>query len=227
MSTVHGDWRLTPYRAAVHVPTATAVAADVHLGYDDARVRGGDAVPVRSLDRTLADLAALASVYAVRRLVVGGDLVENRAGRARLADFRTWLARVRIALTAVVPGNHDRSLSGDDLPLFREGFEVGGWRVAHGDGPLPGGRVVLGHFHPCLRWLGRYAAPCYLVGDDRIVLPAFSQDAAGVNVLRRQAWQGCECHVIVAGRVLAFARVADLRRGAAASELRSGVRLTS
>src|SRR5438270_5847367 len=34
---VHEDWLLTPVRAAVHLPTATAVVADLHLGYELAR----------------------------------------------------------------------------------------------------------------------------------------------------------------------------------------------
>ncbi len=35
------EWLLTPWRGAIHLPTATAVVADPHLGYD--RVRGARA----------------------------------------------------------------------------------------------------------------------------------------------------------------------------------------
>ena len=42
---VHDEWLLTAQRAAVHLPTATAVIADLHLGYDQVRRRGGEAVP--------------------------------------------------------------------------------------------------------------------------------------------------------------------------------------
>jgi putative SbcD/Mre11-related phosphoesterase len=217
MTTVHGDWLLTPQRAAVHLPTATAVVADLHLGYDAARNRGGDAVPVRDLTRSLTDLAALAAAYPVRRLVIAGDLLESQAGRSLLGDFQARLARAGVELAAVVPGNHDRSLVAADVPLFRDGFEVDGWRVVHGDGKLPGTRVVLGHFHPCVRWQGRYATPCYLVASDVILLPAFSRDAAGVNVLRRRAWQAHECHAIAGGRVLSFGRVAAIRRSCPAA----------
>ena len=34
---VFTDWELTPDRAAVHLPTRTAVVADLHLGYAEAR----------------------------------------------------------------------------------------------------------------------------------------------------------------------------------------------
>src|SRR3954453_7260781 len=53
------DWFLTPYRAALHLPTATAVVADLHLGYGATRQGGGDAVPCMGLQDTFADLKRL------------------------------------------------------------------------------------------------------------------------------------------------------------------------
>src|SRR5262249_34562148 len=43
MMRIHRDWLLTPERAAVHLPTATAIVADLHLGYNHARRRTGEA----------------------------------------------------------------------------------------------------------------------------------------------------------------------------------------
>jgi metallophosphoesterase superfamily enzyme len=51
------DWLLTPERAALHVPTATAVIADLHLGYAQARQQCGDAVPTADLDQQLARIS--------------------------------------------------------------------------------------------------------------------------------------------------------------------------
>ena len=42
------DWLLTPARVAIHTPTRTAVLADLHLGYAEARHRTGEAVPLRA-----------------------------------------------------------------------------------------------------------------------------------------------------------------------------------
>ena len=53
---VHDEWLLTPARVAVHRPTATAVLADLHLGYNDARRRDGEAVPPADLTLILAPL---------------------------------------------------------------------------------------------------------------------------------------------------------------------------
>jgi putative SbcD/Mre11-related phosphoesterase len=216
---VHSDWLLTPERVAVHVPTATAVIADLHLGYDRARRRRGEAVPLAGLDDLLPALDVLVPRHDLRRLVIAGDLFEDAAGRALLPDLLRGLGERGLELTGIVPGNHDRGLGGAEpaLPLCPDGVDVGGWLVVHGDGPLPAGRLVLGHFHPCLRWGNRVAAPCYLIGADRIVLPAFSPDAAGVNVLRGRRWHGYRCAAIAGDRVLDFGEVSRLgasRRGA-------------
>jgi len=114
-----------------------------------------------------------------------------------------------------VPGNHDRGIAqASPLPVCPEGVTVGGWHVVHGDGALPRGPVVHGHFHPCLRLGSRVAAPCYLVGVGRIVLPAFSQDARGVNVLGASRWREDRCCVPVGDAVLDFGPVRDVRRAA-------------
>ena len=150
---VHAEWLLTPERVAVHVPTATAVAADLHLGYDRARQRRGEAVPLAGLDDLLGALGRLVPRHGLRRLVIAGDLFEDASGRTLVPDLLRWLVTNNLELAGVVPGNHDRGLAGaaPDLPLRPDGVRLGDWLVVHGDGALPPGRLVLGHFHPCLR----------------------------------------------------------------------------
>jgi metallophosphoesterase superfamily enzyme len=208
---VEADWLLTVERAAVHLPTATAVIADPHLGYDHARRQAGEAVPALSLDDTLATLSCLLASAPVRRLVIAGDLVENQAGAPVVAELGRWLLDHGVQLLGV-PGNHDRGLlpADLDLPLHPDGVHVGRWRIVHGDRRLPGGPLVLGHFHPCLRWPGQPPVPCFLLSRRRLFLPAFSPDAAGVNVLRLRRWRHCHCHVIAGDRVLDFGLLATL-----------------
>jgi len=71
------DWLLTPHRAAIHLPTATAVVADLHLGYGVARQGGGEAVPLAGLQETIADFESLFGEFNPKRLVIAGDLLEN------------------------------------------------------------------------------------------------------------------------------------------------------
>jgi putative SbcD/Mre11-related phosphoesterase len=211
------DWVLTPDRLAVHRLSATGVVADLHLGYDRARRRAGEAVPVRDLAGCLAPLARALRETEVRRLVVAGDLFE--VGRAQwvaelVEEFGVWLEKERLELVAVVPGNHDRGLGvASGLPLYPEGIELGGWRVVHGDGDPVDGRVVQGHEHPWLRWSARVGGPCYLATTNHLVLPAFSPDAAGVNVLGSSRWARYRAYVVAGDEVLDFGEVRGLPRG--------------
>src|SRR5579875_451232 len=132
---VFHDWLLTPQRVAVHLPTRTAVVADLHLGYAEARRRRGDAVPHESVIELLEPLSRARQQHNARRLVIAGDLLEDGGCIKALASFREWLGRSNMELIAVVPGNHDMGIEeGLDtrqltLPIRREGVEVGGWRI--------------------------------------------------------------------------------------------------
>jgi putative SbcD/Mre11-related phosphoesterase len=207
------DWLLTSARAAIHLPTATAVVADLHLGYGDARHRRGDAVPMHSAAVVLEPLAAVMKAHQIRRLVVAGDLFEAGPVPALVAEILAWCASRAVQLHGVVPGNHDRGLAAKapTLPVYPHGVALGRWRVVHGDGALPDGLLVQGHEHPVARWTDGIGGPCYLVGRRRIVLPAFSADAAGVNVINVPRWRSLRCWVIAGERVLDFGLLGKLR----------------
>ena len=207
---VHDDWLLTPELAALHLPTCTAVVADLHLGYDAARRRAGEAVPPVSLAEVLAPLQRLLVRHHCTRLVIAGDLFEDAWCPELAAELSGWLDGVGVEMAGVVPGNHDRGLAAAAWPLFPAGLDLGGWRVVHGDGSMPVGPVVCGHFHPWLR-CGRASAPCYLVGAGRIVLPAFSPDARGVNVRGAARWRGDRCCAIAGDEVLDLGQLPPLR----------------
>src|SRR5947209_5883705 len=68
------EWLLTPYRVAIHRPTRTAVVADIHLGYAEARCRRGDAVPQIAVETILQPLAEVREQFVVEKIVVAGDL---------------------------------------------------------------------------------------------------------------------------------------------------------
>ena len=215
-----GGWLLAPEGAAVHPGERTAVIADVHLGYEWARARGGDCLPAHSLDETLAKLAALlARAPAVDRLVIAGDLVESAKPCPRTAsDVRklvAWL-RARGVEPALVQGNHDPRRAPAPLSI-----EVAGWTVAHGHRPISGARTISGHHHPVLR-AGGLTAPCFLVGPTTIVLPAFTPNAAGLPVgsaAMPASWlgDGLRCVAGLGDAVLDFgplpALIATLRGG--------------
>src|SRR5262245_694697 len=110
MIRVLDHWLLLPERIALHEPSATAVIADVHLGYSAARLKQGDAVPVRSVREELQPLIDAARVHDLRSVIVAGDFFE-RGYDAKLADdFLEVLKSLRIDCAGIVPGNHDRGI---------------------------------------------------------------------------------------------------------------------
>jgi putative SbcD/Mre11-related phosphoesterase len=216
------DWLLTAERVALHLPSHTAVVADLHLGYDEARRRSGEAVPVRPLDELLRPLADVLSRNRSKRLIIAGDLLEDGRCRAVLADCRRWLEKNGMELAALTPGNHDRGLEAapsSELSLASS-IRLADWTVIHGDEDRPDGRVVQGHEHPWFRYSGRLGTPCYLFTGNHLVLPAYSPDAAGVNVLGVRRWRDYRCGVIAGDRVLDFGPVGGLRRDVLKTALR-------
>lgn len=208
------EWLLTPARAAIHLPTATAVLSDLHLGYAEARRSGGEAVPAAGIFEILAPLGRVLRLCGVRRLVIAGDLFEAGPRVEVARRLLSWLAKEGVELLGVVPGNHDRNVRSAccGLPICDSPLLLGGWHIVHGDGPLPDAPCVQGHLHPCLRLRPGLAASCYLAADRHLVLPAYSEEVAGMNVLARSEWERHRCHAIVGEQVLDFGDLASLRQ---------------
>jgi metallophosphoesterase superfamily enzyme len=181
-------WHLAPEGAAVHPGAGVAVIADVHLGYEWARGAGGDCLPAHSLAETIATLKNLLASVSIDRLIVAGDLVESAAPCPRTSsDVRRltgWLAERGVTLVALA-GNHDPR----QVPPLPATLEVAGWTIGHGHQPIAAARTITGHHHPVLRAEG-LTAPCFLVGPSAIMLPAFSQNAAGWNVATQALPEG-------------------------------------
>lgn len=209
----HGDWLLTPARAAIHLPTATAVLADLHLGYAEARRGNGEAVPASTIETILAPLGGLISGHGVKRLVIAGDLFEAGPRTELARRLLAWTASAGVELLGIVPGNHDRNVRSArcGLPVCEGPLLLGGWQIVHGDGPLPDAAVVQGHLHPCLRLERGVSAPCYLASARHLILPAYSAETAGLNVLRAAGWDAYRCHAIVGNSVLDYGELAALR----------------
>ncbi len=206
-------WLLTAEGAAVHIPSETAVIADVHLGYEWARASGGDSLPPHSLAETLAKLKSVLDRVKVGRLIVAGDLVETPKPCPRTArDVRSlvgWLSE-RGVTPLFLRGNHDPPR----MPPLPSSIVLDGWTILHGDRVLPEGPCIFGHHHPALKADG-LVAPCFLMGARTLALPAFSPNAAGLDVtsgrlpesLRREPLR---CVAGLGGELLDFGPLASL-----------------
>jgi putative SbcD/Mre11-related phosphoesterase len=212
------QWLLTPQRVAVDLDRAVAVVADLHLGYAAVRQRGGEAIPLPSLVEELQPLAQVVQQYAVRQILVAGDLFEDgRQPRQQLeAELLAW-AESHDIRWRIVPGNHDRGLADSLLEVVAQA-QVGPWYILHGDQPAALGqdvKILQGHEHPWLGWRrgpgqAVLGGPCYLLSDTHVVLPAYSANAAGVNVRNQARWAKYHAAVIAGDRVLDFGLVGEL-----------------
>src|SRR5271165_338539 len=111
------DWLLTPQRVAIHRPSATAVAADLHLGYHDARRRCGDAIPCAETKSVLTPLVHAMEKHAVKKLIIAGDLFERAFDPTIWQEFKAHIALCEVQLVGLIPGNHDRRLDYADTEL--------------------------------------------------------------------------------------------------------------
>ncbi len=210
---IHDDWLLTPSRVAIHKPTAPAIVADVHLGYWQSRRRLGEALPLVPVSESLEPLVHAMTENNVTRLVIAGDFFEETPDQKLVQEVVDWFDQHEIQLVGIVLGNHDEDLGSvtDAFPIYADGVWLGDWKVLHGDGKLPKTPVIHGHVHPCFRIAG-VNAPCYLSKSNRLVLPAFSIDASGVNVLSDEDYANYSSHVITSKKVLDFGKVNLLQK---------------
>lgn len=201
---------------ALWIPdSATAVVADVHLGYSWAQRRRGELGPIAD-ERVRDKLRRLFDELHPARVVFLGDLVHA----PRPCDpERAWIEAVLSELAAraeliSVRGNHDRRFSIDfagvpvtTAELWRDDHIIG----VHGDRlppPIDADSVlILGHLHPAFPVLDAAGAgqklPIFLTSKSCIVLPAFSPFAGGFDVLAGFPDELLRC--LGNGEVLAFA----------------------
>ena len=188
-------WTLAPEGAAICHGERTAVIADVHLGYEWARGSAGDCVPAHSLAETVAKLDGLLArarshgssspaTWWNRPAPVAGPWRTWRGSSAGFASAASAWSCSRATTIEALLRWAIRDLgswaAGSGLALESQ-LEVAGWTIAHGHRATRAARLISGHHHPVLRVSG-HSAPCFLVGVNRIILPAFSGNAAGLDV---------------------------------------------
>ncbi len=163
--------------------SATLIAADVHLGYED--VIGG-ALPLWSTAAIAQTIGDAIERTGARELVLLGDVVHSTTmseGAAR--TVRAALDGLRARCTVVpVAGNHEgrsrgRALLGETC----ERLEREGWLLLHGDvPPFERTRCIVGHLHPSLRLGAGASVPVVLGGEHLIVAPALTPYSPGLDV---------------------------------------------
>jgi DNA ligase-associated metallophosphoesterase len=174
---------LLPEKAAFVPASRTLLVADAHIGKAVTFRALGVPVPRGTTSETLAALSSLVATWRARRVVFLGDFLHS--ARAHAAATLGAVARWRRAHASLelvlVRGNHD-SRAGDPpsylgIEVVDEPYVHGGFALCHHPRPQRGSYVLAGHLHPCVGVGGRgfdhLRLPCFWLGDDVGVLPAF------------------------------------------------------
>jgi hypothetical protein len=181
---------LRPERA-LHWPEGHLLAvADLHWGKPESFHQHGIPLPPQVLEDDLARLSAALQATGVRRLLLVGDLVHSRQGLTPgvVERVAAWRAGHDVEMV-LVRGNHDRAVASlpaswrmEEVP---EHLDEGPFRFAHHPEPVVVRYVWAGHLHPTVR-LGagadRLRLPCFHVGLQVGVLPAFSAFTGGMDM---------------------------------------------
>ena len=200
----------------------TLLVADLHIGKATTFRALGVPVPRGTTSETLARLGELGDRMGAERVAVLGDflhgpLAHAPATLAAVAAWRTARPELEIVL---VRGNHD-SRAGDppaslDITVVDEPFGLGGLALCPHPRPRPGAFVVGGHLHPCVHVSRRawdsLRLPCFTVGHDVAVLPAFGA-FTGMHPIEPDA--ECRVFAIAGDAVIEVPRRRDARRLAA------------
>jgi uncharacterized protein len=199
---------LLPERGIWWPAQQALLVADVHIGKAATFRALGQPVPSGTTVANLSRLAALVDRLGASRLIVLGDFLHAPEARsaAVLRALAQWRARVPDVACLVVEGNHDRRAGW--LPpylgieLAPDPLQLGPFLLSHGDRRHPGRYVIQGHLHPAyvLRGRGgeRLRLPCFVFGQESLVIPAFGEFTGHFGV---SADQGERIFVIGDGQV--------------------------
>ena len=178
---------------AIFWPARQALlVADVHIGKAASYRALHQPVPRGTTAATLARLDALLAAYPCEQMIVLGDFIHARSGRApaTLALLQAWRERHGKLRITLIRGNHDRH-AGDPpaelgIEVREEPWELEPFALQHEptvDATRP---VLAGHVHPVCVLRGRarqrLRLPCFVIDEQVSLLPAFGEFTGGWEV---------------------------------------------
>ncbi|MGH8388275.1 MAG: ligase-associated DNA damage response endonuclease PdeM [Pseudomonas sp.] len=198
------DLWLLPEKAIYWPAQQALLIADVHFGKAAAYRSLGQPVPHGTTAQNIGVLDELMMALPCRQLIFLGDFLHGPGSHAiaTLSALSEWRARHRDLSMTLIRGNHDKRAADPPLslnirvvpePLLLGPFSLQHEPVAHADRP-----VLAGHVHPVYRLNGRgrqsLRLPCFRIGADVSLLPAFGAFTGGFQVL-------CDdnCKILVIG----------------------------
>ena len=199
---------LLPDRAVYWLKEKTLFIADTHFGKAATFRKIGIPVSEHTTAEDCLRLSKLVEGTGAEKLIILGDFLHARAGRAQpvrnqLFDWRDQHKELNIVL---IRGNHDQQ-SGDpwpelDIECMPDPTEMERWDLRHLPVETPTRPYMAGHLHPGYRLSGTgrdtLRSPCWVVGEKRLILPAFG----GFTGLKNVILEPCEKLYLTNGKVI-------------------------
>lgn len=166
----------------------TLIVADLHLEKGSSFAARGVMLPPYDTLSTLERLERVATAHGARRIICLGDSFHDAAAPGRLdaADAQRLAALADRVEWIWIAGNHDpappTALGGR---VAEEELRLGPLTFRHIAAPLFAAGEVSGHYHPkaSVDIRGRrLSGRCFVVDEQRVVLPAFGAYAGGLDV---------------------------------------------
>lgn len=185
---------------AVYWPAERALLiADAHFGKAAVYRALGQPVPHGTTGANLAVLDGLLARYRCEEVIFLGDFLHGRAaqGTATLQALIAWRRTHPDLRLTLIRGNHD--LRAGDPPtalgmaVVAEPWLRGPLALRHEPAPHPTHHVLAGHVHPVYLLKGsgrqRLRLPCFQLGRQVTLLPAFGAFTGGFAVTRKPGVQ--------------------------------------
>ncbi|MBN8873224.1 MAG: ligase-associated DNA damage response endonuclease PdeM [Rhodospirillales bacterium] len=181
---------LDPAGALFWPATGLLVVSDLHLEKGTAFARRGMLLPPWDTQATLDRLAHLLRRWQPRTVVTLGDSFHDAQGAARLphAELRRLNAMTEAHRFIWVQGNHDPTPPAGVGGEWVEEFVTTPLVFRHQAIAAADPGEVVGHHHPKAAVPARGGSvcrPCFVVGDRRVMMPAFGAYTGGLDVRDR------------------------------------------
>lgn len=160
--------------------------ADLHLGKGLAYARNQQFLPPYDTVETIRKLLDACDATKTERLIFVGDTFHTKRGSEGLseADLDNFASILHRYSPIWVEGNHDMGAHPSEMSACQQ-LKIHGVTIRHiavTDSP---DFEISGHFHPSVRLSHkgqRLNRPCFLVGANKLILPAFGALTGGLDI---------------------------------------------
>ena len=168
---------LNQYRSIFWDKEKSLILSDLHLGKTAHFRKNGIALPNGVIEKDLENLQKLIEHYEPEKMIIVGDLFHAELN-SEIEIFRKWFDNFNKIKWLLVKGNHDRFSKKFGIEEAQI-YETENFIFSHESLDSIQKQQIGGHIHPGVSLMAqnrqKLKFPCFLVSENQIILPAFSQ----------------------------------------------------